>query len=171
MLKVKKQLDSAEQEKLAELWEDTERKLEAERIPDQARYENHQRQEGTWLHSNEVIRRVLRMNSMIWPEDSVNCRGHANFYYPDPITGQKRCAETPFRKGPMHECTIVYKDASGRPAPVGPGNVPIEYGWREVIDRLIKKRLITLEQARRYFPLHETQLSEPFDRQVQEFKN
>ena len=152
MLKVKKQISTDEE--LARLKEETGNLIEKERIPGQDNYENHVRQEGTWLHSNEVIRRIVRMNHSIWPEDSVNCPGHANFYYS--FRGAKTCAQSPFKKGPMREFSIVHHDRAGRP-------VAVEYGWREVLHRLLKRNLITWTEVLINFPIYPSRRSEAFD--------
>jgi hypothetical protein len=161
VLKVKKQISSNEE--LARLQESTAKLIEKERVPGQDQLEKHEDQNGTMLHSNEVIRRILRMNSLIWPEDSINCPGHANFYYADK-DGVKTCAQSPFKKGPMREFNIIHHDAAGRP-------VGIEYGWREVLRRLLEKRLISWAQIQMNFPVYESVRSERFDRLTKRFKN
>lgn len=163
-LKVKRQQSAKAQEELCRLQEDTAKLIDRERVPGQDDYEKHERQQGTMLHSNDVVRRILRMNSTIWPEDSINCPGHGNFYYPSPVTGKKACAGAPFKKGPMREFSIIYKDAAGRP-------IGVEYGWRTILVRLLKKNLITWQQIQMNFPIYEMRQSKAFDQQAQEFKN
>jgi hypothetical protein len=161
MLKIKKQISTDEE--LARLQEDTAKAIDQERIPGQNQYEKHVEQQGLVLDSNEMIRRVLRMNHALWPEDSINCPGHANFYYVTP-EGMKACAGSPFKKGPLREFSIVLHDTAGRP-------IGIEYGWREVLHRLLKQKLISWPQVYRYFPLHPSRLSRAFDSQTQKYKN
>lgn len=163
-LRVKKQLPLSKAEELARLQESTAKLIDKERIPGQDDYEKRERQQGTMLMSNEVVRRILRMNRHIWVEDSLNCPGHANFYYPAPPGGRKACAGAPFKKGPMREFSVVFTDTAGRP-------IAVEYGWREVLHRLLKKNLITWMQVQMGFPLYEMSQSADFDRQVRKFKN
>ena len=163
-LKVRSKLDSKGKEELARLQEETAKLIDKERVRGQDAYEKHDQQRGTMLHSNEVILRILRMNNTLWPEDSINCPGHANFYFQSPFTGKKVCAGAPFKKGPMREFSVIHHDTAGRP-------VGVEYGWREVLHRLLKKALITWQQIQMAFPIYEMQQSRDFDRQVQKFKN
>ena len=161
-LKIKNQLPASQQEKLQELWEDTDKKLQQERVPDQANFKNADRQRGIPLDSNELVRRVQKMNPFVWAEDSINCKGHANFYFPK--HGRRACAQAPFKHGVVFEFSRIYVDAADRP-------VAVEYGWREVLHRLLKKKLITWGQIVKHFPIYASARSEAFDRQTQELKN
>jgi hypothetical protein len=97
-------------------------------------------------------------------------KGHANFYYLGPL-GDKRCAGAPFKLGWIREYSIVYTDRSGRVAPVGPGNVPVEYGWRTVLARLLAKELVTWPQILLHFEVNPAAQSDQFDQQTQPYKN
>lgn len=161
-LKIKKQLPSSNGDELARLQEDTERQLARERIPDQESFLNADRQRGIPMESNDLVRRVQLMNPLIWAEDSINCRGYANFYF----AGEhgKQCAGTPFKRGIVFEFSRIYVDAADRP-------VRLEYGWREVLNRLIRKRLIRWKQVVRFFPIYSSARSMHFERAIQEFKD
>jgi len=161
-LKVKKQLSVSNQDNLVELWEDTDKKLQAERVPDQENWKNADRQRGIPLETNDLIKRVREMNRGIWAEDSLNCPGHANFYFVQ--NGHKQCAGSPFKKGVVFEFSRIFVDAADRP-------VAIEYGWREVLHRLMKKKLITWKQIVKSFPIYNSVRSEAFERQTQELRN
>jgi hypothetical protein len=163
MLKVKKQIHSSEAEKLAELWEKTDKDLARERIPNQDDWKNEDRQQGNWLHSNELVRRILQINPTVWAEDSINCPGHANFYYRSP-NGTKMCAGSPFKKGPIREFSVVFVDRADRP-------IGVEYGWREVLRRLLARKLVSWEQILMHFKLYSSQRSEPFEKAIQQYKN
>lgn len=162
MLRIKKQLPSSQQEKLAELWEATDKQLQVERVPGQENFKNFDRQRGIPLDSNDLILRVLRMNPFLWTEDSMHCPGHANFYFVK--NGEKACAGAPFKRGMVYEFSRIYVDRADRP-------VGIEYGWREVLHRLLKKKLITWGQMVKHFPIYSSARSEAFERQTQQFKN
>lgn len=164
MLRVKRQLPSSQADELARLQEETGSLIERERIPGQDEYEKEKQQRGTVLHSNDMVRRILRMNPCLWVEDSINCPGHANFYYPAGVSGKKTCAGSPFKKGPVREFSVIFHDAAGRP-------VRVEYGWREVLHRLLKRALISWVQVRMNFPIYEMRQSGDFDRQTRRFKN
>lgn len=164
MLKVKKQVSSAQQDKLAELWEDTDKRLARERIPNQGEWTNPERQRGTPIHSNELIRRIRQMNPNIWVEDSKISKERAGFYYVDPLKGRKAFTGAHFQKGMVREHVLVYVDRSDRPT-------GYELGWREILHRLLRKQLITWAQMVEHFPIYHTALSGPFDRQVQDLKN
>ena len=163
MLRIKKQLPSSQQDKLVELWQDTDKKLEAERIPDQANWKNAERQRGIPFDSNDLIRRVLKMNPSLWVEDSINCPGHAGFYLVDKY-GQKQSANAHFKKGIVFEYSRIFVDAADRP-------IAVEYGWREVLHRLLKKKLIRWNQIVKHYPIYSSVRSEIFERHVQDLKN
>lgn len=161
-LKVKRQLPSSQQEKLVELWEDTDKKLAPERLPQQDQWKNADRQRGIPLDSNEVVRRVQKMNPFVWAEDSINCRGHVSFYFVK--QGHKEFTGAFLKKGMVFEFSRIYVDAADRP-------VGVEYGWREMLHRLLKKKLITWGQIVKHFPIYSSARSEAFDRQTQELRS
>lgn len=163
MLKIKKQQSQKAEEELHRLWEETDRELERERIPDQEHFTDEERQKGIAIHANELVRRITKMNPGIWAEDSINCPGNAGFYYTKP-DGLKACAQTPFNKGMVREFTRVYVDMADRP-------VGIQYGWREILYRLLKLKLISWESIQSNFPIYDSVRSELFDAKVQELKN
>lgn len=160
-LKIKKQLPGSQKDELARLWEDTDKQLEAERIPGQEDFKNEDRQRGIPLDSNELVRRITKMNPFVWVEDSLRCPGHAGFYFAK--HEQKFFSGAHFKKGTVFEFSRIYVDAADRP-------VAVEYGWREVLHRLMKKKLVTWGQIVKYFPIYNSVRSEPFDRQTQELK-
>lgn len=164
MLKVKKQVSSAQQDQLAKMWEETDARLVKERIPNQGIWTNENRQRGTPIHSNEIIRRVRKMNPDIWVEDSKLSKERAGFYFFDPIRRARAFTGAHFQKGMVREHVLIYVDRSDRPT-------GYELGWREILHRLLKKQLITWEQMKLHFPIYQTALSGPFDRQVQDLKN
>ena len=161
-LEIKKQLPCSQQEKLAELWEDTDKQLQQERVPDQENWKNADRQRGIPLDSNELVRRVQKMNPLLWVEDSLGCPGHAGFYFVK--QGHKAFSGAHFKKGMVFEFSRIYVDAADRP-------VGLEYGWREVLHRLLKKRLLTWGQIVKQFPIYASVRSEAFDRQTQELRS
>lgn len=162
MIKVKKQLPESGWDELERLWEDTDRQLERERLPQQEDWKNPERQQGISLHSNELIRRVKKMNPAIWVEDSQRFRDRAGFYYATP--NARLFSGAHFKKGMVHEFSRIFTDTADRP-------VAVEYGWREVLHRLMKKRLVSWEQVKRNFPVYDSVVSEAFDRQTQKYKN
>lgn len=160
-LRIKKQLPSSNADELARLQEDTEKQLATERVPDQENFKNADRQRGIPMESNDLIRRVRIMNHLLWAEDSRNCRGHAGFYYID--RGEKAFSGAHFKKGIVFEFSRIYVDRADRP-------VAVEYGWREVLHRLMKKRLITWRQIVKHFPIYSSARSEAFERYTQDLK-
>lgn len=164
MIKVKKQLPESNWDELARLQEDTDKQLERERVPHQEDWKNEERQRGLSIHSNELIRRVKKMNPAIWAEDSQRFRDRVGFYYSTPLWDEKRFTGAHFKKGMVHEFSRIFTDLADRP-------VAIEYGWREVLHRLMKKRLISWDEVKRNFPIYDSAVSEAFDRQTQKYKN
>lgn len=160
-LKIKNQLPSSNKEKLAEMWEATDQQLEAERLPGQKDFQNADRQRGIPLDSNELVRRVTLMNPFIWAEDSINYPGRAGFYFAKREV--KHFTGAHFKKGVVFEFSRIYVDRADRP-------VAVEYGWREILHRLMKKKLITWWQIVKHFPIYASARSEAFDRQIQDLK-
>jgi hypothetical protein len=160
-LKIKKQQPESQKDELARLWEDTDKQLEAERIPGQEDFKNQDRQRGIPLDSNELVRRITKMNPFVWVEDSLRCPGHAGFYFAK--HEQKFFSGAHFKRGMVFEFSRIYVDAADRP-------VAVEYGWREVLHRLMKKKLITWGQIVKHFPIYASARSEAFDRQTQDLK-
>jgi len=148
-------------ETIAKLWEQTDNELERERLPDQENWKNADRQRGLPMDSNDLIRRVRVLNPLLWAEDSRNCPGHAGFYFTD--NGQRAFSGAHFKKGIVFEFSRIYVDAADRP-------VAVEYGWREVLHRLLKKKLIKWKQMVKVFPIYNSVRSEPFERQTQQLK-
>lgn len=162
MLKIKKQVSSSAQDKLVELWEDTDRKLEHQRIPHLDNWINPERQRGTSIHSSELILRVRKMNPDIFVLDSPISRERAGFYYL--FNGVPRFTGAHFEKGMIREHVLIYVDRSYR-------ETGYELGWRQILYRLRRKGLITWEQMKEHFPIYHTALSGPFDEQMQDLKN
>jgi hypothetical protein len=160
-LRIKKQTDERAKEQLAEYFEKTDKQLEKERIPGQEEFKNADRQRGIPLDSNELVRRITKINPFVWVEDSRNCPGHAGFYFSK--HEQKFFSGAHFKKGMVFEFSRIYVDVTDRP-------VAVEYGWREVLHRLMKKKLITWAQIVKNFPIYSSQRSEVFDRQTQDLK-
>jgi hypothetical protein len=156
-------------EELARLYEDTDRQLARDRIPDQDEWKKDRR--AISIHSNELISRIKLMNPLIWAEDSIKFKHERiSLYYPSSL-GQLKCyTGAHFAKGMVREFSQVFTDASDRIAWVGT-KPPVDYGWREVLRRLLKLRLITWKQVQQHFPIYESSASEAFDRQTRKFKN
>jgi hypothetical protein len=156
--------DTQAQEQLIEKWEDTDKKLERERLPHQDDWKNEKRQTGHRMTSNEVIYRVMKMNPSIWVEESKRHPENVGFYYASPLLGAKTFTGAHMKKGPVREFSLVKTDAADRP-------IGVEYGWREVLKRLLKLKLITWEQIKRRFPITESTPSAAFDEQTREERN
>lgn len=157
-------------EELARMYEDTERRIARDRIPKQDEWKKDRR--AISIHSNELIRRIKLMNPLIWAEDSIKFKHERiSLYYPSPLLDAKTYTGAHFAKGMVREFCQVYTDRSDRIAPVGPRGEPVDYGWREVLHRLLKLRLITWPQIQKHFPIYESSASEAFDEQVRKFKN
>jgi hypothetical protein len=158
MLRVKKQISSDEH--LARLQEDTARQIEKERVPGQDDFEKLERQKGHPLSSGELLWRVSKMNSRIWPEEKV--LGRVSLFY-STREGEREFTGAHFPQGVVWEFSQCYPDLAGRP-------VRWEYGWRVVLHRLMQKGLITWRQIKKLFPIYESTPSAAFDRQTRELK-
>lgn len=152
-------LSISNQDELLRLQEDTARLIESERIPGQDDFENLERQKGYPLSSGEVIFRINKMNSSIWSESHV--LGRVSLFYA--ARGEKQFTGAHFPQGVVWEFSQIYPDRAGRP-------VRYDLGWREVLHRLMKKRLVSWRQIKQWFPVCETTPSAAFDRQTQYLK-
>lgn len=151
LLPVKKQLPGGDQEKLRQLWEDTDRQLAQYRYPDQEDFKNAERQTGRGMWSNELIRKILALNNRLWVEDCAAIKGCAGFYWA--IDGVKKFTNASFEKGFLPEFSIIRVDRADLPAAVKVSyvddvpNSPIKYGWRTVLLRLVKVKALTMRQV------------------------
>lgn len=159
-LRVKRQLSSLAADELARLQEDTAKQIERERLPGQDDFENLERQKGYPLSSGEVLFRIGKMNSAIWCESHV--LGRVSLFYAT-REGERKYTNAHFPQGAVWEFCQIYPDLAGRP-------VRYDLGWREVLHRLMKLRLITWRQIKKWFPIFESTPSAAFDRQTQHLK-
>ena len=125
------------EEALQAMWEDTESQIAAYRYPDQDSFKNAEKQTGKGMWSNDLVRKVLKLNSKLFVEDSVALPGNAAFY--TTIEGDKKYTNANFKKGFIPEFTIMKCDAA---------DLPVEFiwGWRTVLMRLVKFGALTMRQ-------------------------
>jgi hypothetical protein len=128
--------DSPE-EMLEAMWRDTDAQLAPYRFPDQESFKNREKQTGKGMWSNELVRRILKLNRDLWVEDAVAVPGSAGFYRMR--NGVKTFTGASFWKGFVPEFTIIKTDAADLP-------VGFTYGWRCVLMRLVKSRDLTYAQ-------------------------
>lgn len=158
----KEQLNPRNQDVLAEMWEKTDKQLAANRFPGQEGFKDKLRQMGTPMHSSALITKVQKLNPRLVAEDSTNCRGNAGFYY-STATGEKRFTGAHFRKGVLPEFSVIETDAADLP-------VRVQYGWREVLARLVKSGQLTLRQVVKAFGDTNTVQSDNWRREIQPFR-
>lgn len=137
--KGKRRFDNTE-EMLKAMWQDTDAQLEAYRLPDQESFTNIEKQTGQGMFSNELIKKILKLNPKMFVEDSVNVPGCCGFYK---VVGTEKVAcgipNASLRRGFVPEFTIVQPDAADLP-------VGFIYGWRQVLTRLRKSGDLTMTQ-------------------------
>lgn len=143
-LPVKPQLPNSDLDELHRLWEDTDHLLESERWEDQQDFKNAERQMGKVMHSNELVKRILKLNKNLICEDSLSMKGNASFYLVNE-QGEKIYSQATFTKGWVPEFTIMYTDTADRPV-----YYP-KYGWRCVLVRLLKRGYISYRQVLKVF--------------------
>jgi len=162
MLHVRQPRDgSLGREELARIREMSDAHLSRNRLPDQDNFKDKERQLGKAMHSSEFVQKVLKLNPNILCEDSVNCRGHAAFYYVE--RGEKKYTNASFTKGILPEFSIIETDAADLP-------VRVKYGWREVLLRLVKARQLSFRQVVRMFGDAETVQSSHWRRNIRNFR-
>ncbi len=128
-------------EALAEKREDTDRRLQNNRLPDQAEFTARERRLGRVLHSSEVLRRLRRLGLRLYLTDGLP--GQAGLYI-------VRNGELEFLGGMplgwLPEYSIAHVNARNLP-------VREERGWRTLLVRLLKKRVVTERQLLQAFGL------------------
>lgn len=120
----------------------TDEELDSCRYPDQDSFTNPEKQTGKGMHSNELVRKVLKLNPSLFVEDSWGAPGCAAFY--KTAGDEKKPTGASFRKGFMPEFTIMGTNSQ---------NIPtvFTYGWRTVLARLLKSGDLTWPQVKRIF--------------------
>ena len=160
----RRQLRSAhDEEELARVREMSDAHLSQNRLPDQDQLKDAAHQLGHPMHSAELIAKVKRLNPHLIVEDSINCRGSAAFYFAD-HEGVKQPTNAHFRKGILSEFSVVETDAADLP-------VRVQYGWREVLLRLVRAGQLSLAQVLRVFGDATTVQSNAWRRSVQKYRN
>jgi|HubBroStandDraft_6_1064221.scaffolds.fasta_scaffold00605_28 hypothetical protein len=117
----------------------TEKMLDRFRYPDQQSLTQVEKRYTNGMWSNELAKRILKENSNLFVEDSINVPGCAGFY--KMVGKEKVAAGSPnasFRHGYMPEASII-KENQERLA------TEFIYGWRQVLIRL--RRSGDLSQA------------------------
>lgn len=107
------------------------------RYPDQESFENAEKQTGKPLWSHAFIKRVLKLNPDLIVEDSKLVPGCAAFYRM--VGKEKKPTNASFRKGLIPEFTIFKPETEF-------DSVGITYGWRTVLLRLMKARVLSYAQ-------------------------
>lgn len=132
-------------EMLKGMQQETDKRLDRFRYPDQADFTNVEKRytNGRWSH--ELVAKILKMNPKLWVEDSKNVKGCAGFY--KMAGGEKVTAGKPnasFRHGFMPEGTIMKEDKAGLA-------FEFIFGWRQVLIRLRRSGDLTPSQFRRLY--------------------
>lgn len=158
----RRQLPQSDMEELARLREMSAAKIDANRFPDQDNFKDAERQMGRPLHSSQLVLKISKLNPQLICEDSINCKGHAAFYF---VEGkEKKATGASFKKGILPEFSIIETDAADLP-------VRVQYGWREVLLRLVKAKQLSLGQVLRAFGDTTTVQSKNWRRDAQKFRN
>ena len=127
-------------EALQKSFEDTDRRLRIYRLTDHEELKDVRARFGRPLSSQELIRRVLKLNSALWVEDSINMPGNCGFYrthtpqFPGDSDKQFLAA---FPKGVLPEFSIILTDAADLP-------IKEQRGWRTVLLRLIQQKALNM---------------------------
>jgi hypothetical protein len=158
----RKQLPGSDMEELARLREMSDAQLGQHRLPDQDLFKDVERQIGRAMHSSELVRLVKKANPKLIVEDSVNCRGNAAFYFFTP-EGEKKPTNAHFKKGILTEWSVIETDAADLP-------VKVQYGWREILLRLVKARQLSAEQILRIADDSNAVQSTNWRRDLQKFR-
>lgn len=129
-------------EQLKKSFEETDSALMQYRLDDHEDLKNAEKRLGKPMQHQELIRRIERCNPRVWAEATINHDTGMNFY--TNRKGVKTCLGAAFEKGWLPEFSIVFVDAADLP-------VKEKRGWRTVVVRLLKQRIITWEQVLNVF--------------------
>jgi len=129
-------------EALQQKFEQTDKLLEQYRLSDHEQLKDAEARLGAPLTHAMLIQRVLKLNSNLWAEDSINDSSVVGLYRRDQ-EGNKEFLVA-FDKGWMPEFSIIFTDAADLP-------VKEKRGWRTVLIRLLKKRALSWAQVKSVF--------------------
>ena len=139
---VRRTFDSPE-EALKGIQQDTAKKVEQYRMPGQDAFTNVEKRYTNGMWSHELAKRICKLNSNLFVEDSLNAPGCAGFYR---MVGTEKIAagkpNASFRHGFMPEASIIKEDTAGLA-------VEFIYGWRQVLIRLRRSGDLTAGQFQR----------------------
>ena len=128
---------------LRKSYEDTEKSVARYRLDDHEELKNMEKRMGMPMLANDLINKITKLNPRVWAEDSLaNPTTVVGFYYTN-NEGKKACA-VPFLKGALPEFSFILVDAADLP-------VKEVRGWRTVLHRLLKLRLITWKDVITHF--------------------
>lgn len=138
------EFDTAE-EMVRGIRQGTDKLLEKYRFTDQDSFTDTEKRYKNGMWSNELVRRILKENPLLFVEDSKNYPGCAAFY--KMVGKAKSTAGIPnasFHHGYMPEATVI-KENENRLA------VEFTYGWRQVLIRLRKSGDLSAAAFRRLY--------------------
>ena len=138
----------------------TEKRLEPYRWPVQDKFTDTERQNQGGMWSNELTRRILKLNRKLIVQDSKNAPGCAGFY--KMILGVLTFTNASFRHGFLPKYTIMKEDTAGLAT-------EFTYGWTTVLMRLIKSKDLKYAQVTREFGIIEDDRAKHWDLHMREF--
>lgn len=127
----------SKEEALLKSFQETDRALQRFRLDDHEHLKDVEARMGKPMLHTDLIRRVLKLNSAIWTEDSNNDSSVVGFYTRDQ-EGNKVYLVA-FEKGILPEFSFILTDAADLP-------VKEKRGWRTVLLRLLKQNALSWPQ-------------------------
>lgn len=140
--------------------EERKREFDRYKLPDQDLLVDAEARAGRPIHFDEFIKTVERLaDHKVWVEWSWGQTNGLNFYRMK--RGKKQCCKAAFQDGVLPEYTILHLDKNGLP-------YSKTVGWRDVLHKLMKAKVLTLKQVEKAFgPPTPT----PSDRWQKQIKN
>lgn len=126
------------QEALLRAYADTDRRLQAYRVPDHEDLKNVELRLGSPMPHTELIRRVVKLNPRIWAETSINFPENWGFYTTAPDGTKRFLVAAP--KGVLPEHSWVETDRADLA-------IKEHRGWRTVLVRLLDAGVLTWDQV------------------------
>lgn len=123
-------------EALAQTYEDTDRQVAPNRMPEQDSWKESGRRIGRMMSHQALCRYVTRSNPRVIMETSIADPACAGFYS---LTGDHKRYLVAFHKGHLPEWSIIETDKADLP-------VRERRGWRTVLMRLLKQRILSFRQ-------------------------
>lgn len=149
-------------EQLLKKFEDTDVMLNRYRFDDHDHLKDVEARLGQQMTHTDLVYKVTKLNPRIWAEDSINDKNVVGFYTLD-AEGNKKYLVA-FEKGFLPEFSYILTDAADLP-------IKEKRGWRTVLVRLLKSKVLTWKQIMLIFGDTHGKASRRWEIETQRYRN